>query len=64
MDSQTSNSSMTFKLEMDEANYMLMRKVMTSYCNSINEGRRKKRVENTKIQKRTEKDMTFTFKIL
>ena len=54
----------TYTIEMDEDTYMMMKKVMTSYCESINVGRKKKRTEQTKPQKRTMEDMVFKYKIL
>lgn len=57
-------SPIVFRLELDEKNYLLMRKVMNSYCESINAGRAKKRTQTTKPQKRTQEDLIFKFKLL
>lgn len=57
-------SERKYTIELDEDNYMLMKKVMNSYCQTINEGRKKKRTETTKFQKRTMTDLVFNYKIL
>lgn len=54
----------TYHIELDEDMYVLMRKVMNSYCESINAGRKKKRTEQTKPQKRTMEDLMFKYKVI
>jgi len=60
----SNNNSRVYTLELDEDNYMLMRKVMYSYVETTNSNRKKKRGENTKPQKRTMQDLSFNYKII
>jgi hypothetical protein len=51
-----------YQIEMDEDNYEMMKKVMSSYIATRNKSRSKQRTEDTKKQLRASDEIKFEYK--